>query len=765
MPTVINEPIDKKAELDEALKLGLLESEYKLICEKLKRTPTFTELSMFSGMWSEHCSYKNSILLLRELYNESSRSVVAAGEENAGALKINDKQAVVFKIESHNHPSALEPYQGAATGVGGIMRDIFTMGARPLVTLNSLRFGLPQDKQNGARNRYLLSQTVKGIGDYGNSLGIACAGGEIVFHESFSKNPLVNAMTVGIVELDKMASAKAKGIDNIVLYVGAKTGRDGIHGASFASKELSNESAQERSAVQVGDPFMEKLLMEATLECIEKKLVVAVQDMGAAGLVSSSTEMSASGGVGMDIDIDRVPAREQQMQPFEFLLSESQERMLMVVEPHKVEAVQKIFERWELEAVAIGKITDTKNMRIFFHGKLYADVPARYLSVDSEGAPRYKRESKMPKLMQTENNKQAKETSIEFFKAIENGKESTENFIAQIICHPNLCSKEKVYHQYDTDIGIKKIIGPGQNGGVYRVPDSSQALAVSVDGNSFYVKVEPYAGAQHGVAESFRNVTANGATAIGLTNCLNFANPYKPENFYFFEQAVKGMSNAARFFATPITGGNVSFYNESEDGPVLPTPTVSMVGLLDNAEDALGITLQSGHNIYLLGFFAPELACSQFRYILKGEFSSPLPNLELSQEKQTADVLLAAIQKQMLLAANDISAGGLFMTLLRMLFASNETADNFFEHKGFVFANNIFADNTDDNFFWGESAASYLVQVNKELEEQFLMLCKEADVPCQLLGQVTDKPQIDASKFSLNILALQDKWKNALNYF
>lgn len=725
----------------QAMQLGLLEQEYELICKKLNRLPTFTELTMFSGMWSEHCSYKNSILLLRQLYNESERSVVAAGEENAGALKINDKQAVVFKIESHNHPSALEPYQGAATGVGGIMRDIFTMGARPLVTLNSLRFGLPQ---NHARNRYLLSQSVKGIGDYANSLGIACAGGELVFHESFSKNPLVNAMTVGIVDLDKMASSKATGVGNRVLYVGAKTGRDGIHGASFASKELSEESAEERSAVQVGDPFMEKLLMEATLECIEKKLVVAVQDMGAAGLLSSSSEMSAAGGMGMDIHIENIPAREQNMQPFEFLLSESQERMLMIVELDKINQVQEIFTRWDLEAAEIGELTTSKNLRIFWNGTIYADVPAVYLTVNQEGAPRYQRETAKPKEQFSAIASSQKFVSLE--------SKQLQEWIEKMICHPNLASKKKLYQQYDSDIGIQKVIGPGQNAGVYRVPHSSQALAIAVDGNSFYVKAEPYGGAQHSVAECFRNVTACGAKAIGLTNCLNFANPYKPQNYYYFEQAVKGMSHAARFLGTPITGGNVSFYNESEDGAVLPTPTMGMVGLLESSQKALAIGLQPNHNIYLLGFFKPELACSQYRYIFEKEFSAPLPELCLEQEQQVANVLLAA--NNMLLATIDISAGGLFMALLRMLFASRSC--------GFQFDKEVLLER-EDAFYWGETSASYLVQVDQKQEQEFLSLAEK--IPHRLLGKVDQSDKLVFQATEIELLALQHKWENALNYF
>lgn len=752
---------DREAILPEALKLGLLESEFALIQEKLGRTPTFTELAMFSGMWSEHCSYKNSILFLKELYKESPRLAAAPGEENAGALKINDKQAVVFKVESHNHPSALEPYQGAATGVGGIMRDIFTMGARPLVSLNSLRFGLPQ---SSARNRYLLAQVVKGIGDYGNSLGIACAGGELVFHESYNKNPLVNAMTVGIVDLDKMASSKAKGTGNRVLYVGAKTGRDGIHGASFASKELSNESAEERSAVQVGDPFMEKLLMEATLECIDKNLVVAVQDMGAAGLISSSSEMSSSGDVGMDIHIDRIPAREKNMQPFEFLLSESQERMLMVVEPKRVQDVRQVFTRWDLEAVDIGEITTSKNLRIFFEGSLYADVPAHYLTVNLQGAPRYRRQSQPPADMNhhKQNLDEQKNYPHPFAQALhQNSSAETKKLLLQLICHPNLASKEPLFRQYDTDIGVARLIGPGQNAGVYKVPTSKQALAVSLDGNSFYVALEPYQGAQHSVAECYRNICSSAAEPIGVTNCLNFANPYKPENFYFFERAVQGMSDACRFFETPVTGGNVSFYNESQEGPVLPTPAVGMVGLA-TVDAVRGIALQPHKNLYLIGFFAPQLACSQYNYILNNNFTLPLPALNLQQEKATGLAVRKAASEKMLLAAIDISSGGLLTALLRMLFISGEC--------GFVWNAELLAkvlreENSQDSFFWGETASTYVVQPSSEKEEEFLQFLKTSEIPFQLLGATDANKRLVFGDVSLDLLSLQNEWQNALSYF
>ena len=439
--------VDREGTAEEAKKLGLKDGEFDLIVGHLGRKPSFTELAMFSGMWSEHCSYKNSILLLKKLYSESDRLLAKPGEENAGSLKINDKQAVVFKVESHNHPSAVEPYQGAATGVGGIMRDVFTMGARPIATLNSLRFGHPS---KDARTKYLLRRVVKGIGDYGNSLGIANTGGEIFFHESYTRNPLVNAMTVGVADIDKMATAKIPGPGKWVVYVGAKTGRDGIHGASFASKNLSKESEEERSAVQVGDPFLEKLVMEATIECIQKKLVLAIQDMGAAGLVSSSSEMAASGNVGVRLELEKVPARETGMVPFEFMLSESQERMLMVIEPGNWEKVKAVFDKWELDAAVIGETTEGKNLQIFMDGKCYADLTAEILT---KKAPRYEREQKPVAMQQGAADLDQLQKLLEKSDVV-----GVTKLFAKLLAHPNLCSRQPIYRQYDTDIGLKRVI-------------------------------------------------------------------------------------------------------------------------------------------------------------------------------------------------------------------------------------------------------------------------------------------------------------------
>ncbi|MDH4200015.1 MAG: phosphoribosylformylglycinamidine synthase subunit PurL [Spirochaetia bacterium] len=762
---------DRSGTAAEALKSGLKEGEFELIVQKIGRNPTFTELAMFSGMWSEHCSYKNSILLLKNLYCESDRLLAQRGEENAGALRISDKHAVVFKIESHNHPSAIEPYQGAATGVGGIMRDVFTMGARPLVSLNSLRFGMPDQPAN----RHLMREAVRGIGNYGNSLGIPCAGGEIYFHNSYAKNPLVNAMTVGIADMGGLASARASGIGNLVLYVGAKTGRDGIHGASFASKNLSSQSVEERSAVQVGDPFMEKLLMEATLECIKSGLVVAIQDMGAAGLLSSSSEMSASGGVGMDLHLEKVPAREEAMEPFEYLLSESQERMLLIVEPSSLEKITAIFTKWELDCAQIGIITDTKHLRVYHHEKLFADLPSRLLTVNSDGAPRYKRETKKPAVGQMRPELENLETFHNALRNPKNGK--LENLISDMVSHPNFASRLPVYEQYDTDIGGMRIIGPGHNGGLYKVPGTKQGIAVTSDGNSFYVAIDPYKGAQHTVAESYRNIIATGADPLGISNCLNFANPYIPENYYFFEQAVTGMSDAAQALKIPVTGGNVSFYNESDDGPVLPTPTIGMVGLIDDVDKSCGINLEPEMEIYLTGFFKPTVGCSQYVFNNTGKFNPVLPELNLQDEMNVGRAVREAIQSAIVSAAIDLSLGGLMMALLRMIFASfrNKYGENKYGKKdsacpGFVFDRDAIETAVKklnlsvDNFFWGESAHSYLLATKDS--RNFETLMSKRQIPFLKTGIVKENNSLlDLCPTTVNLQKLYSDYNNGLAKF
>jgi phosphoribosylformylglycinamidine synthase len=746
--------VDREGTAEEAKKLGLKDGEFDLIVGHLGRKPSFTELAMFSGMWSEHCSYKNSILLLKKLYSESDRLLAKPGEENAGALKINDRQAVVFKVESHNHPSAVEPYQGAATGVGGIMRDVFTMGARPIATLNSLRFGHPS---KDARTKYLLRRVVKGIGDYGNSLGIANTGGEIFFHESYTRNPLVNAMTVGVADIDKMATSKIPGPGNLVVYVGAKTGRDGIHGASFASKNLSKESEEERSAVQVGDPFLEKLVMEATIECIQKKLVLAIQDMGAAGLVSSSSEMAASGNVGVRLDLEKVPARETGMVPFEFMLSESQERMLLVTDAANWPQVKEVFDKWELDAAVIGETVPGKNLQIFMDGKCYADLPADVLT---KKAPRYERETKPVAMKAGAPDLDQLEQLLTKADAA-----GVTKLFAKLMAHPNLCSRQPIYRQYDTDIGLRRVIGPGQNGCVVRVPDSDSALAVTIDGNGFYIAVDPYKGAQHTVAEAVRNVAATGAEPIGLTNCLNFANPYIPENYWFFSQAVTGMSDACREFKMPIVSGNVSFYNESEDGPVLPTPTLGVVGLIEKAAHAVPAApadLSSKLNLYLCGKFRPSQQASQYHYAEGLPAGGPLPELDLNAEICGARKMVSLAKAGLLASAIDLSAGGLMRAACRMAFAT-------FESSGKMPSLNIdlaaLGSGLGDTLLLGETAHCYLVAVS-ETNAAKLQSENSAEFPVVKLGEIaTGAGKLVLGKTEIPLKELYSSWAGGLKEY
>jgi phosphoribosylformylglycinamidine synthase II len=749
--------VDREGTEAEGKKLGLKDGEFEMIVGHLGRTPTFTELAMFSGMWSEHCSYKNSILILKTLYSESDKMLAKPGEENAGALRISDKQAVVFKVESHNHPSAVEPYQGAATGVGGIMRDIFTMGARPVATLNSLRFG---DPRKDARTRYLLRRVVKGIGDYGNSLGIANSGGEIFFHETYTRNPLVNAMTVGVADIDKMATAKIPGAGKLVVYVGAKTGRDGIHGASFASKNLSKESEEERSAVQVGDPFLEKLVMEATLECIQKKLVLAIQDMGAAGLVSSSSEMAGSGGVGVRLDLEKVPARETGMLPFEFMLSESQERMLMVIEPSAWNAVKGVFDKWELDAAVIGETTPGKNLTICMNGECFADLPAEILS---KKAPRYVRETKAVPV----------KTGVANLKQVENALakgdvSALSALFSKLLSHPNLCSRQPIYRQYDTDIGLKRVIGPGQNGCVVRVPDSQSALAMTIDGNGYYIAVDPYKGAQLTVAEAVRNIAATGAIPIGLTNCLNFANPYIPENYWFFKEAVTGMSDACRAFKVPIISGNVSFYNESDDGPVLPTPTMGVVGLLADAEHAVPgapAALTEPLALYLCGVFKPTQASSQYHYVEGIHPFGPLPELDLECEIAGAGAMARLAEAGALAAAIDVSAGGLLRALCRMAFATYESSGAMPGVEIAGLTKLIALAGVADTALLGETAHCYLVAVTAANESKLLAAASEKFPVLKIGSLKEDSGTLALAGAKVDLSALYKAWSTGLGEF
>ncbi|MGB1031982.1 MAG: phosphoribosylformylglycinamidine synthase subunit PurL, partial [Flavobacteriales bacterium] len=569
MPTAVTQV---PATLEQAKEMGLMSEEFDLIKEILGRVPNFTEMCIYSVMWSEHCSYKNSIKWLKTLPKDGPHMLVKAGEENAGLVDIGDGMGCAFKIESHNHPSAIEPYQGAATGVGGINRDIFTMGARPIAQLNSLRFG----ELSNPKTKWMLEGVVKGIGDYGNAFGVPVVGGEVFFDESYQVNPLVNAMSVGIMDSNTMISATAKGPGNPVYIVGSATGKDGIQGASFASKDITEDSANDLPSVQVGDPFQEKLLMEASLELAKTNAIVGMQDMGAAGITCSTSEMSAAGEVGMDIHLDKVPLRQEDMKPYEILLSESQERMLVVVRKGEEKVVESIFEKWDLHAVKIGEVTEGNTLNYFVKGELVATVPAESLVLGG-GAPIYDRESKEPAYIA-----KAKDFTID---QVEEPKDLV--IVARkLLAHPNIASKQWVIDQYDSMVGTANMsTNKPSDAAIISLKGTNKALAVTVDCNARYVHSDPEEGTAIAVAEAARNIVCSGGEPSAITNCLNFGNPYNPEVYWQFEGAIKGMSKACVKFNTPVTGGNVSFYNQTAnpDGsakPVFPTPTIGMIGVL-----------------------------------------------------------------------------------------------------------------------------------------------------------------------------------------
>ena len=653
-PALDAPPVD----LQLALEHGLTEDEYGWMLDELGRAPTFVELGIYSVMWSEHCSYKNSIALLKTLPRQGEALLVEAGEENAGLVDIGDGLAVAFKIESHNHPSAVEPYQGAATGVGGIQRDIFTMGARPICSLNSLRFG----SLDSPRVRYLFDGVVRGIGDYGNSFGVPTVAGEVYFDPSYEGNPLVNAMSVGVVKVGRTASAVASGPGNPVYIVGSATGRDGIHGATFASEEISERSEAKRPSVQVGDPFTEKLLLEATLEAIRSGAVVGIQDMGAAGLTCSSCEMSARGDSGMVLYVDRVPMREEGMTPYEVMLSESQERMLLVVKEGRESEIEAIFERWDLHAVRIGEVTDDQRVRIFWHGEMVADVPAEHLVLGG-GAPVYVRETRRPAYLDDVR-------AFDLSGLDDISGDDAAAVLKQLLASPNIASKQWVYEQYDTSVRTNTVVGPGSSdAAVVRIKGTGKALAVKTDCNGRYVYLNPRRGGQIAVAESARNVVCAGGKPLAITNCLNFGNPYKPEVYWVFKEAVGGMGDACRALGTPVTGGNVSFYNENPEGAVFPTPTIGMLGLIEDVHrhTTTSAFREEGDVAFLLSpegwVFRDDIGGSEYLASIRAMTTGDAPYLDLEEERIVQEALLSLIRSGLVRSAHDVSDGGLLVTL------------------------------------------------------------------------------------------------------
>ena len=644
---LIQEP---RVDLPLVLEHGLTEQEYNRILKILGRTPSFTELGIFSVMWSEHCSYKNSIALLKTLPRSGGRLLVGAGEENAGLVDIGDDFAVAFKIESHNHPSAVEPYQGAATGVGGIMRDIFTMGARPIASLNSLRFG----SLKNAHTRFFFEGVVKGIGDYGNCFGVPTVAGEVYFDESYQDNPLVNAMSVGIVKKGTVASAVAKGAGNPIMIVGSSTGRDGIHGATFASEEISEKSEAKRPSVQVGDPFTEKLLMEATLEIIKQGWLIGIQDMGAAGISCSTSEMSAKGEAGMKIDLNKVPLREKGMTAYEIMLSESQERMLCCVKKGYENKVKEVFEKWDLHCEIIGYVTEEGNLDIDYDGEKKVVIPSFELVLGG-GAPVYHRESKKPAYID--------ELRKFNFNSLPEPEDLHDTFL-KVFSSPNIASKKWVYEQYDSMVRTNTIVGPGCDSAVIYLKDINKALALKTDCNSRYVYLNPKEGAKIAVAESARNVVCSGGVPLAITNCLNFGNPYKPEMYWQFKEAVEGMGEACKYFETPVTGGNVSFYNESMNTAVYPTPTIGMVGLIENLKNITTSYFKNENDlIYILGEDYEELGGSEYVKAIYDKVEGDAPGLNLETEKKLHDAVLSLIEKKLINSAHDVSEGGVISSL------------------------------------------------------------------------------------------------------
>jgi phosphoribosylformylglycinamidine synthase len=718
--------------LDQAQEMGLTADEFQKIQEILGRVPNFTEMCIYSVMWSEHCSYKNSIKYLKTLPKEGDHMLVKAGEENAGIVDIGDGLGCAFKIESHNHPSALEPYQGAATGVGGINRDIFTMGARPIAQLNSLRFG----DLNHPRTKWLMEGVVKGIGDYGNSFGVPIVGGEVFFDPCYQVNPLVNAMSVGILETDKIISATASGVGNAVYIVGSATGKDGIQGASFASKDITADSANDLPSVQVGDPFQEKLLLEATLELAATDAVRGMQDMGAAGITCSTSEMSAAGEVGMDIYLDDVPLRQDDMQPFEILLSESQERMLVVVAQGQEALVESIFEKWDLHAVSIGVVTQGNQLRYFKGGHLIAEVPADTLVLGG-GAPVYDREYAEPAWFADAQAWDAASVPVPSLAEVK-------GIAEQLIELPNIASKRWVWEQYDSMVGtLNRGTNRPSDAGVVSVRGTKKALALTVDCNARYVEMDPEVGTAIAVAEAARNITCSGGTPSAITNCLNFGNPYNPEVYWQFVKAIEGMSRSCRFFNTPVTGGNVSFYNQSAqpDGTavaVFPTPTIGMVGIIEDRDHHMSLNFkEKGELIFMLGEATNCINASEYLSSIVGVKRSPAPHFDIEAEGRVQGCVRKAIERGCIEAAHDVADGGLFVTLLEMAMPLG---------LGFDLV-------TDDEirldaFLFGEGQGRIVISCKENQQDRLLDLIEEFEIPIVLLGHVTKgKIHVDGEAF------------------
>ena len=743
---MISEPI---VDLNLALELGLTKDEYQRILDILDRIPTYTELGIFSVMWSEHCSYKNSILQIKTLPRSGGKLLVSAGEENAGLVDIGDGLAVAFKIESHNHPSAVEPYQGAATGIGGILRDIFTMGARPVAALNSLRFGKIDDvdvDSISTRSKFLFKNVVKGIGDYGNCFGVPTVSGEIYFEECYQDNPLVNAMAVGIVKHNQTASATAAGIGNPVFIVGSSTGKDGIHGATFASVEISEESESKRPSVQVGDPFTEKLLLEATLEVIRSGAVVGIQDMGAAGITCSSSEMSAKGRCGMEINLDKVPLRDENMSAYEIMLSESQERMLLVAHIGKEKIVKDIFNKWDLNCVEIGKVISEDRIKIFYKDKLEADIPANVLVLGG-GAPVYIRETKKPEYLD--------ETSSFDQNKIHEPADYNE-VLLKLLSSPNISNKRWVYEQYDSQVRTNTSLMPGGDASVIRIKGTNKGLAMKTDCNGKYSYLNPYLGGMIAVCESARNVVCTGAVPLAITNCLNFGDPYNPEMYYQFVECVRGMGDACRFLGTPVTGGNVSFYNLSKDYAVFPTPTIGMVGLIEDISKMMTSYFKNENDdIYVIGKDLHEIGGSEYLSRIHKTVKGDAPQLSLSNEKNLHEFVLKAVNNGLIKSAHDISDGGLAVALAECCIMGNRKS----------LGCEIFISTVarKDFVLFSESQSRIIISAGMENKHKILDLAEKNDLYIESIGK-TGGSMLRINNFiELEIDNIKDSYYNSIH--
>jgi len=720
-----------------AIEHGLKKDEYKKICDLLKKTPNITELGIFSAMWNEHCSYKSSRLHLKKLPTKGKKVIQGPGE-NAGVIDIEDGDAIVFKIESHNHPSFIEPYQGAATGVGGIMRDVFTMGARPIANLNSIHFGSPQNK----KTKNLLRGVVHGIGGYGNCMGVPTIAGQTSFDSSYNENILVNAMTLGLVKKNKIFYSKAVGLNKPVIYVGSKTGRDGIHGASMASASFDEKIEEKKPTVQVGDPFTEKLLLEACLELMAGDSIIAIQDMGAAGLTSSSIEMASKGNLGIEINLNKVPCRETKMTPYEIMLSESQERMLIVLENGKEDLAKKIFDKWNLDFAIIGKTTNSKNIELFFDNEQIANIPIDTLVENSPMYDRKWKKSKLPK-----KNKIKKE-SLNNLKI--------KDVLKKILSNPNICSKEWIWQQYDQTVMGDTIQKPGGDSGVVRIHGTDKAVAASVDSSAIYCWAHPLSGGKQVVAESWRNLISVGATPIAITNCLNFGSPENEDNMGEFVECTQGIGEASKYLNFPVVSGNVSFYNQTKEVGIKPTPSIGGVGLIKNYKKMITMNFKEIDNLVLvIGKTEGHIDQSLFARLILDEKNGPPPEINLFNEKNNGESLLYLIEKNYIKSAHDISLGGIITAISKMCIKGNKGIQ-LKKSKNLI---------SEIEYLFAEDQGRYIIEINpKNLKEVTKILDKNS-VHHEELGIIVEKDMIINQKTKVTIDELKSYNTNWLTNF